>query len=247
MADGFSTPNPADSGDDEEDDPWASVADEDELKRRAQSDLDADSGTEDDTADDSSALQAFADAGDDDAGGDDTDPLRERANDLIREASVAVRKYPDLPEADRVRTVRDNADDHIGSLGEMDDERRQSYDNLLDLLESATDDLRAAGEADDSPEEPESPPPKPEDADERVVPDLSGDVELVPSSVSCADCAHRNVCVILSSFAPKLADENWDAGLDEEGSPVDPMDFAKICDSYAPEDDEDAPSQTVDQ
>lgn len=74
--------------------------------------------------------------------------------------------------------------------------------------------------------------------------DLS-DVEIIAPNTSCANCSHRHTCVILSSFAPKLADENWDAGTGEEGSPIDPMDFAAICDAYDPEGDGHAPAATT--
>jgi hypothetical protein len=272
---------------DDEDDPWADVASEDELMQRAQSDgADGDSSedpNEDDAGDGVDSLGEFEETTDD--GGEDAESddlpsrkdIQERAAEAVADAARAADGPAEVPEA--VETLADNVEARISGVYSMDDEERRSYLNAIEtleeraveLLESAEDTTDTAPSPtpvpddypDDFPEddtdeddpEPSIPPTQPDRPDaegldyvadanefESSVPE---GMEIISDNVSCANCEHRQVCVILSSFAPQLADENWDAGLEDEGSPIDPMDLAKVCDSYAPEEGEDAPKQAV--
>lgn len=240
-----------DSG--EEDDPWANVASEDELKRRATQDADP-------SGDDADADEEAEDGGDED--GDELS-FAEQLVDVMQSAGTSPQDVADTTVFDR-QEVNEilNADRHIpepeqkalveaaatggGGPDPVGDDA--TSDNEDD--DATTEDGHEQGSERAPPSsaseldlpETDSPPDLSHvtpDPDTGVVDASDLDAELVPESVSCTNCVHRDVCVILSSFAPRLADENWDAGTEDSESPVDPMDFAKICDAYTPEDDGD--------
>jgi hypothetical protein len=302
MADDNSPADGPSSTDTDEDDPWADVAGEDELRDRALSESsygDAESADGDDS-DDGTGTGLDAYAGDDaDTGGSDS--LQDRAGAVVAAAEAAVEACDAKhAEADILVTIANNVEDRIDAVPGMEPDERASFANALDRLDEKTervreetgqthdveddhgDDREEANEADDvagdddgapddpgtfdppteadqeqddaeaatdggdaaAVEPPEEPQPEPEPEPVPAFEDGDG-VEVIPEDVSCADCKHRQVCVILSSFSPQLDDEAWDAGLEDEGSPIDPMDLAKVCDAYDPEEGEAATQEAT--
>lgn len=66
--------------------------------------------------------------------------------------------------------------------------------------------------------------------------EIEDGTRLISADVSCSNCAHRDVCVLLSAIGPLLG--SWNAGTDPEASaPIDLTDLAVICDAYAAEDE----------
>ncbi|MFW6093760.1 MAG: hypothetical protein ACODAC_07285 [Pseudomonadota bacterium] len=66
-----------------------------------------------------------------------------------------------------------------------------------------------------------------------LIPGDTGEYEIISPDVSCANCAHRNICALYSGIAPMLAD--WPAGDGEP--PIDLDDLAVICGEYLPDDE----------
>lgn len=267
-------------GDSTEDDPWANVKTEDELKQTPVSEDDEPDDPDPDVtvgSDDSSSDGEDSDAGpagDSDAGpAGDEDPFHERLAHALRSNGWMLNDFADASGYD------------VMTMGEfVSGETEPPADDREELMDVALAGPSSAGAADSGPDQnhqtqrdttggdtrPDAPPQNrdadvdfdakrsPETASTPQVPDddydweyadggdadVSG--EFIPDSVACSDCTHRQVCVVLNSFVPMLRDENWDAGTEEDGSPIDPMDMAKICDSYEPEGGDEAPEATND-
>jgi len=268
--DGLGSPPASSDGDD----PWSNVKSEDELRQTASTpsherseDAGGDGGSEDSDAK-SDEEQAFAerlrdtlrrngfDTGDlpaitgltrDEAGRiksgavTPTESTQQSILEAIEKEGPKRRVEPDdsteTEVSDEAEPPRDgepqtaeavNAEQDQPSIGEGSQEETWGGP-----MQGLSDNLRAAASQLDMLEDLE-----------RFEGDLS-EFDLVAPDTSCSNCSHRHTCIILSSFAPKLADANWDAGTEEEGSPIDPMDFAAICDAYDPEGDGHvAPTQT---
>lgn len=139
----------------------------------------------------------------------------------------------------------DPADDPWANVKSEDELRASSASEA-----SETDEDDAAETDDPEPDDPaaavdaDPAPPDPDEGFERPLPDDVGAVDaldgvtIIGEGVSCTNCAHFQVCAIISGVRPML--DGWQAG--EEGAddaPIDPEHLARICDAYDPVEEDD--------
>jgi hypothetical protein len=223
---------------DPDDDPWANVKSEDELKQTSPDD---EGGGGDGSGDDGSG------GGGRTGGGDPpthSTPFGERLEETLKQNDWMLNDFAEEAGYEVAEMADILNDDTDSPLSQHD---RQWLLDLAARGGTVEDSVDSTGTTDEAPAqnhqtEAHTPVPDKPDADDISWADMDAiEGEFIPEDVTCEGCTHRDVCVILNSFVPMLRDENWDAGTPEDGSPIDPMDMAKICDSYHP--DEDAPQK----
>ena len=140
MADDNPTADGPSSTDTEEDDPWADVAGEDELRDRALNESSYGDGSDED-ADDTAGIDAYAADEDDDA--DPVTEIRTQAGAAVADAQRVIEACDgDHPETDILQTIAEQVEERIDSVAGMDPEQRENYHNAVERLEDKTERVR---------------------------------------------------------------------------------------------------------